>query len=268
LTGSAQPTKPDPVPTAQRVPSTGAGDALGAERAFKYLDIITAIFITALLVSNLVASKSASLWGWTVGVGIFVFPISYIFGDVLTEVYGYARSRRVIWTGFASVAVASLILFLCDIAPPSPDFQSQEAFHLILGQSPLVLVASLTAYSVGEFCNSLVMAKMKVWTEGRHLWARTIGSTVVGEAVDSVVFYPLAFGVLPRLLGFNGAAWPWALIAAIMVNNYFLKVAVEVAFTPITYRLVSFLKRAEGVDVYDRETDFSPFQWRLSGRAR
>lgn len=238
----------------------------GEERAFKYLDVITSVFITALLVSNLVASKSASLWGWTVGVGIFVFPISYIFGDVLTEVYGYARSRRVIWMGFTSVAVASLILFLCDIAPPSPSFQHQEAFHLILGQSPLVLAASLIAYFAGEFCNSFVMAKMKIWTQGRHLWARTIGSTVVGEAVDSVVFYPLAFGVFPRLLGFEGAAWPWALVGAIMVSNYALKVGVEVVFTPITYRLVGWLKRAEGVDVYDTDTDFSPFRWRLRRR--
>jgi uncharacterized integral membrane protein (TIGR00697 family) len=235
----------------------------GEERAFKYLDVITSIFITALLVSNLVASKSASLWGWTVGVGIFVFPISYIFGDILTEVYGYARSRRVIWMGFTSVGVASVILFLCDIAPPSESFAHQEAFHIILGQSPLVLAASLVAYFVGEFCNSFVMAKMKVWTAGRHLWARTIGSTVVGEAVDSVVFYPLAFGLLPRLLGFEEAAWPWALVGAILVSNYILKVGVEVVCTPLTYKLVAFLKRAEGVDIYDIDTDFNPFRWRL-----
>jgi uncharacterized integral membrane protein (TIGR00697 family) len=232
-------------------------------QSFKYLDLITAVFITALLTSNLVASKSSELFGWTIGVGIFIFPISYIFGDVLTEVYGYERSRRVIWMGFLSVGLASLIFFLCDIAPPSPSFQHQDAFHTILGQSPLVLAASLIAYFVGEFCNSYVMAKMKIWTQGRQLWMRTIGSTVVGEAVDSAVFYPLAFWVFPMLFGFSEAVWPWAMVGAILVNNYILKVLVEVLFTPITYALVGFLKRSEGVDVFDTDTNFSPFKLRL-----
>ena len=224
-----------------------------------YLDIITAVFITALLTSNLVASKTSTMFGFTVGVGIFIFPISYIFGDILTEVYGYRRSRRVIWLGFGAVGFASLIFFLCDLAPPATGFKHQAAFHTILGQSPLILMASLTAYVVGEFCNSFVLARMKVWSEGKHLWMRTIGSTVVGEGVDSLIFYPLAFAWLPMLFGFDEAVWSWSLVASVMVNNYILKVLVETLFTPVTYRIVAFLKRVEGIDHYDRDTNFSPF---------
>jgi uncharacterized integral membrane protein (TIGR00697 family) len=232
----------------------------GPDAGPRYLDVITAVFITALLTSNLVASKTAVLFGFTIGVGIFVFPVSYIFGDVLTEVYGYQRSRRVIWMGFGSVAIAALIFHVCDIAPPAPGFAHQDAFHTILGQSPFVLLASVTAYLVGEFCNSFVMAKMKIWSQGRHLWLRTIGSTIVGEGVDSLIFYPLAFRVFPSLFGFEAAVWGWDLVLAVMVNNYLLKVAVEAAFTPVTYALVRFLKRGEGLDVYDVDTDFSPFR--------
>ena len=226
---------------------------------FRYLDIVTAVFITALITSNLVASKTSQVFGFTFGVGIFVFPVSYIFGDILTEVYGYRRARRVIWMGFASAGLAALIFYLCDIAPPAPGFKHQKAFHIILGQMPFILAASLTAYFVGEFCNSYVMAKMKIWTEGRHLWMRTIGSTVVGEGVDSLIFYPLAFGLFPLLLGFQGFVWPVSKIIEVLIVNYFLKVGVEVLFTPITYLLVHKLKQAEGVDVYDYDTDFNPF---------
>lgn len=225
----------------------------------RYLDVLTAIFITTLLACNVVSSKTASFAGMTVGVGIFVFPISYVLGDVLTEVYGYRRSRRVIWLGFASAAMASVIFFFCDIAPPSPEYLHQQAFHAVVGQSPFVLAASLAAYFAGEFCNSYVLAKMKIWSAGRLLWMRTIGSTVVGEAVDSLVFYPIAFGIAPRLLGFSEGAWSWPLIGRVMVANYVLKVLVEVVLTPITYRVVALLKRAEGVDVYDYDTDFNPF---------
>jgi len=228
--------------------------------SFRYLDAITAVFITALLTSNLVASKTASLMGFTIGVGIFVFPISYIFGDILTEVYGYARSRRVIWLGFGSVGLAAVIFHFSTIAPPAPGFQHQQAYEVILGQSPFVLVASMTAYFIGEFCNSYVMAKMKLLTKGKHLWARTIGSTVVGEGVDSVIFYPLAFVLLPSLFGLTQAVWPWALALTVMLNNYVLKVFLEAAFTPMTYKLVNFLKRAEGIDHFDHDTNFNPFR--------
>lgn len=233
-----------------------------ARRSYRYLDVITAVFITALLVSNLVASKSADVFGFTIGVGIFVFPISYVIGDILTEVYGYSRSRRVIWLGFGCVGLAGVIFLLCDLAPPSSTFRHQEAFHVILGQSPFVLAASMTSYFAGEFCNSFVMAKMKIWTRGRHLWTRTIGSTIVGEGVDSVLFYPLAFWLLPWLFGATESIWAASAIVAVMVNNYVLKVGVEVVLTPVTYRVVGFLKRAEQEDFYDRDTNFNPFRVR------
>lgn len=225
----------------------------------RYLDAITAVFITALVASNIVSPKTITLGGLTMGVGVFIFPLSYIFGDVLTEVYGYRRSRRVIWLGFGSAALASLIFLICDRLPPSPAFAHQQAFHTILGPSPLVFAASLTAYALGEFCNSYVLAKLKIWSSGRHLWLRTIGSTIIGEAVDSAVFYPLAFLVLPLLVGMHEASWPWAQVQAVMLTNYVLKVLVEVVFTPVTYQIVAQLKRAEGLDVYDRDTNFSPF---------
>lgn len=228
----------------------------------RYLDVITAVFITALLVSNLVAAKTALIFGFPIGVGIFVFPISYIFGDILTEVYGYAASRRVIWLGFGSVGLAATIFVACVAAPPAPGFEHQEAFATILGQSPYVLAASMIAYFFGEFCNSYVLAKMKIWSRGKHLWMRTIGSTVVGEGVDSLIFYPLAFALLPRLFGFEEAIWPWALVVSVMVNNYLLKVLIETLATPITYVLVRKLKQGEGIDVYDTNTAFSPFRFR------
>lgn len=228
-------------------------------RPYRYLDVITAIFITALITSNLVASKTTVLFGFTIGVGIFIFPISYIFGDILTEVYGYRASRRVIWMGFASAGMASLIFYLCDIAPPAPGFKNQDAFHTILGQTPYILAASLIAYFVGEFCNSYVLAKMKIWSQGRHLWMRTIGSTIIGEGVDSLLFYPLAFAIFPRLFQFPQAVWGWNLVFAVMVGNFVLKVLVEIVFTPVTYALVSYLKRVEQVDVYDTHTNFNPF---------
>lgn len=230
-------------------------------KATRYLDLLTAVFITALLVSNLVAAKTTVLMGYTIGVGIFVFPVSYIFGDVLTEVYGYKASRRVIWLGFASVGLAATIFQLCVRATPAPGFANQAAFETILGQSPFVLVASMVAYFIGEFCNSFVLAKMKVMTRGRHLWSRTIGSTIVGEAVDSAIFYPLAFFVLPSLAGFAAGVWALEDVKSVLINNYFLKVIIEVVATPVTYLLVGALKRAEGVDVYDTHTDFNPFQF-------
>jgi len=236
-----------------------------AARSYRYLDVITAVFITALITSNLVASKTALLFGFPIGVGIFVFPISYIFGDILTEVYGYKRSRRVIWLGFASAALAAVIFYLCDIAPAAPGFKNQDAFHTILGQTPFILAASLIAYFVGEFCNSYVMAKLKIWSQGKHLWMRTIGSTVVGEGIDSLLFYPLAFFLFPLLLGFEKAVWAGSMVVAVMINHYILKVLLEVLFTPCTYLLVAALKRAEGCDVYDYETNFSPFQLDVDG---
>ena len=225
----------------------------------RYLDIIAAIFITALIVSNLVASKTASLFGVTVGVGVFVFPVSYIVGDVLTEVYGYSAPRRVIWIGFGAAAFAALVFLAADLVPPSPSYRHQAAFHAILGQSPYVLVASLAAYWAGEFCNSYVLAKLKVLSRGRWLWTRTIGSTVVGQAVDSLIFYPCAFFLLPILFRFPEGVWSGGQLVAVMVGNYVIKVGVEAVCTPVTYKVVALLKRTEGIDVYDRHTNFNPF---------
>ena len=221
---------------------------------YRYFDLIVGVFVTALIASNLVASKRAMVGGYVIGCGILVFPISYIFGDVLTEVYGYARSRRVIWIGFACAALTAGLFAVSDWMPPDTSWHGQEAFHAVLGQLPRVVAASLTAYVVGEFANSFVLAKMKVLTGGKHLWMRTIGSTLVGQLVDSAVFYPLAF------LGTEG--WTLALVARVGWNNYLLKVALETLFTPLTYVVVNFLKREEREDVFDTETDFNPLKLR------
>jgi uncharacterized integral membrane protein (TIGR00697 family) len=218
---------------------------------YRYFDLIVGVFVTALITSNLVSAKVAEVGGHKIGCGIFVFPISYIFGDVLTEVYGYARSRRVIWIGFLSAALASLVFYVADVMPPAHDWPHQSAFHTILGQLPRVVSASLVAYVIGEFANSFVLAKLKVATGGKHLWVRTIGSTVVGQLIDSAVFYPLAF--------YGGAdGWPLSLVVEVAINNYLIKCAVEALFTPLTYVVVGRLKRAENEDVFDVETDFNP----------
>lgn len=222
-------------------------------QSFRYLDWIVGIFVTVLLVSNLVGPKVAQIGPFTMGAGIFLFPIDYIFGDVLTEVYGYAYSRRVIWIGFGSALLASVVFFIVDAMPPAAGYHGQEAFHSVLGQFPRIVAASLVAYLIGEFSNSVVLARLKVRTQGRHLWMRTIGSTLVGEAIDSAVFYPLAF------LG----AWSPDLVLRVAITNYLIKVIVEVLFTPLTYFVVNTLKRIEGVDHFDRETDFNPLQLKV-----
>jgi hypothetical protein len=233
---------------------------------YRFFDLIVGVFVTALITSNLVSAKVAevgpfaSLGPWKIGCGIFVFPISYIFGDVLTEVYGYARSRRVIWIGFACAALASLVFWLADVMRPAPDWPHQTAFHTVLGQLPRVVAASLVAYVFGEFANSFVLARLKVLTQGRHLWVRTIGSTVVGQGIDSVVFYPLAFAQVAAL-GLDG--WTWSQVTEVALNNYLIKCAVETTFTPITYVVVGGLKRAENEDVFDDNTDFNPLRFKV-----
>ncbi|MBL8600614.1 MAG: queuosine precursor transporter [Myxococcales bacterium] len=220
---------------------------------FRYFDLIVGIFVTSLITSNIVSAKVALVGGVTMGCGIFVFPVSYIFGDVLTEVYGYARSRRVIWIGFLSAALASLVFWLADLMPPAPTWHGQAAFHSVLGQLPRVVAASLVAYVIGEFVNSFVLARLKVLTQGRHLWVRTIGSTIFGQLVDSLVFYPLAF------LG----EWPLSLVLSVAFHNYLVKCAVETCFTPLTYLVVNHIKKTEQIDVFDRDTDFSPLKLRV-----
>lgn len=221
-------------------------------RVYKYYDLMMAAFVTVLLCADVIGvSKRGTVFGYEFGVGILFFPLSYVFGDVLTEVYGYARSRRVIWAGFGALAFASLMSFVVVSLPPAPSWPHQSAYEIAFGNTWRIAMSSLLAFWAGEFTNSFVLAKMKINTQGRFLWTRTIGSTVAGEAVDSLIFYPLAFW------GMRG--WTPQLIFTVMATNYMLKVLWEVLATPITYRVVNFLKRVEHEDYYDRDTDFNPF---------
>jgi queuosine precursor transporter len=213
-----------------------------------------AAFVTVLLCANLIgAAKVARLWGVTFGAGVLFFPISYVFGDVLTEVYGYARARKVVWAGFGALIFAAFMSWAILAFPPAPGWPHQPAYEAVFGATPRIVLASLVAYFCGEFCNSYVLAKMKLKTSGRLLWTRTIGSTIAGELVDSLIFYPLAF------LG----VWTTDQVVRVLVSNYLLKVGWEAVMTPFTYRIVNALKRAEHEDYYDRDTNFTPFS--LSG---
>jgi uncharacterized integral membrane protein (TIGR00697 family) len=221
-------------------------------RPYRYYDLVMAAFVTVLLCANVIgAAKRAQLFGYTFGAGVVFFPISYVFGDILTEVYGYARARKVVWAGFGALFFAAFMSFAVLAFPPAADWPHQEAYQTVFGNTPRIALASLVAYFCGEFCNSYVLAKMKLMTQGRWLWARTIGSTIVGEGVDSLVFYPLAF------LGAPG--WTTQQVLSVLVSNYVLKVGWEAAMTPFTYRVVNLLKRAEHEDYFDRDTRFTPF---------
>jgi uncharacterized integral membrane protein (TIGR00697 family) len=227
------------------------------KRRYKYFDLIMAAFVAVLLCSNLIGVPKVSyinlpyIGQYIYGAGVLFFPISYFFGDVLTEVYGYKRSRRVIWAGFGAMVFASIMSYIVTSLPAAPTMsaEQQAAVNSIFGQTWRITLASLTAFWLGEFANSYVLAKMKVLTDGKHLWTRTIGSTIAGEAVDSLIFYPVAF------LG----TWSNEQVVSVMIGNYFIKVMWEVIATPVTYRFVAFLKRAEHEDYYDRDTDFNPF---------
>ena len=227
-------------------------------RAFKYYDLVMVAFVTILVCSNLIgpakiAQIDAPLLGTlTFGAGVLFFPISYVFGDILTEVYGYARSRRVIWAGFAALAFASVMAWVIVQLPPAPFWHNQPAYETAFGSTWRIALASLVAFACGEFVNSFVLAKMKILTEGRWLWTRTIGSTIFGEAVDSTLFYPLAFygtGIIPD-----------DKLPLVMLAQFVTKVGVEVIFTPLTYKIVAWLKAVEHEDYYDRKTDFNPFR--------
>jgi len=220
------------------------------KRQYKYYDFIMAIFVTVLLCSNLIGP--AKIWtfsGFSFGAGILFFPISYLFGDILTEVYGYARARKVVWAGFGALVFASLMSWVVLALPPAPGWTGQEAHEVVFSSTPRIVFASIFAYWVGEFSNSYVMAKMKIWTNGRFLWTRTIGSTIVGTGIDSAIFYPVAF------LGI----WTTEQVIAVMLGNYALKVLWETLATPFTYKIVGFLKRIEHEDYYDHDTNFTPF---------
>lgn len=219
-------------------------------RRYRYYDLVMASFVTVLLCADVIGvTKVCSVAGLSFGAGVLFFPISYLFGDILTEVYGYARSRKVIWAGFGALIFASFMSWVIRVLPPAPDWPYQAAYEAMFDQTPRIVVASLTAFWAGEFANSYVLAKLKLLTRGRFLWTRTIGSTIVGEAVDSMIFYPVAF------LGF----WTPSLLLQVMVANYTIKVLWEAAATPLTYKIVNFLKRAEQEDYYDRDTNFNPF---------
>jgi len=221
-----------------------------ATRNFKYYDLRDAAFVTVLLCSNLIGpSKLGELWGFTFAAGVLFFPFSYIFGDVLTEVYGYSRARKVIWAGFAAQIFASLMSMVVLAFPPAPGWTHQAALETAFGAAPRIMLASVVAYWAGEFVNSYILAKMKVLTQGRMLWARTIGSTLFGQLVDSLVFYPLAFWGL----------WDTDQLLVVLFTGCAIKTGWEALMTPFTYKLVAFLKKHEGVDVYDTDTDFNPF---------
>jgi len=224
---------------------------------YRYYEFVMAAFVTVLICSNLIGPAKIAQFDLpllgvvTFGAGVLFFPISYVFGDILTEVYGYARARRVIWAGFAGLGFASLMATVVVALPPAPFWTHQAAYEVAFGNAPRIVAASMVAYFCGEFVNSYVLAKMKIATRGRWLWTRTIGSTIAGEAVDSALFYPLAF--------YGAGIIPDDKLPLVMAAQFVTKVGVEVLLTPVTYKIVNFLKRAEQVDHYDRGTDFSPF---------
>ena len=223
-------------------------------RNFRFYDLIMAAFVTVIIATNMIgAEKVVTVFGFTFGGGILFFPISYFFNDILTEVYGYARSRKVVWAGFISLFFAMIMAQIIVALPPANGWIHQQAYEVVYGQTPRIVVASLIAFLCGEFANSYVLAKMKVFFNGRYLWTRTIGSTVAGEAVDTLIFYPAAF------LGF----WSGSLLIQVMIMNYLIKVAWEIFATPLTYKIVGFLKSAENEDYYDRDTNFTPFSMKL-----
>ena len=232
-------------------------DALSSHR-FKYYDFAMAAFVAILICSNLIgAAKLVQIFefkigSWNVGMfgaGILFFPLSYVLGDVLTEVYGYARARRVVWAGFAAVLFMAFMAWVVVSMPPAPGWEGQAAYEAVFGLTPRIVLASMIAFWAGELSNAFVMARMKVASGGKHLWQRTIGSTIVGQGVDSLLFYPIAF------LG----VWSTTQVLTVLATNYLLKVLWEAFLTPVTYRVVAALKKAEGVDVYDKETAFTPF---------
>jgi len=224
---------------------------------YRYYDLIMAAFVTVLVCSNLIGPAKITqievpIFGLlTFGAGVLFFPISFVFGDILTEVYGYAASRRVIWAGFAALTFASFMAWMIVALPAAPFWHNQEAYEIAFGSAWRISLAGLIAFAAGEFVNSVILAKMKIWTQGRWLWTRTIGSTIFGEGVDSIIFYPLAFygtGIIPD-----------DKLPLVVLAQFVAKVGVEVVLTPVTYKVVAWLKKVENEDYYDRNTDFNPF---------
>ncbi|MEK7623083.1 MAG: queuosine precursor transporter [Patescibacteria group bacterium] len=217
----------------------------------RFLQFISALFVTCLIISNIIAVKIGAFGSYFLPVAVILFPLTYVIGDVLTEVYGYAVARRVIWTGFLCNLVAVLAIWISIQIPAAPFFPNQDAFATILGFTPRLLAASFVAYLIGQFANSAVLAKLKVKTGGKHLWSRTIGSTIVGEGLDSLIFIVLAFA----------GTMPGNVIGTLVLTQWAFKVLFETVATPVTYAAVGYLKRKEGIDVYDRDTSFSPVKF-------
>ena len=218
------------------------------QKSYKYLGSISVFFVSVLLISNVASTKIVDFGWFTFDGGTLLFPLSYIFGDILTEVYGYRNSRQVIWLGFFSALMMSVIFIVVGKLPSAPGWNNQAAYDVILGLTPRIVFASLIAYACGEFSNSFILAKMKIWTHGKWLWTRTIGSTIIGEFVDSMLFISIAFfGILPI-----------PLLVTLIISNYIFKTGVEVLFTPITYKIIGFLKKNEQEDYYDINTNFNP----------
>jgi queuosine precursor transporter len=225
-----------------------------AIHTFRHFDIVMAAFVAILLLSNIIgAAKLATIGGFTFGAGILFFPISYVIGDVLTEVYGYARARRCVWVGFGALIFMAFMSYVVVAMPPAEGWPNQGAYEAVFGSTWRIVFASVVAFWAGEFVNSLVLAKMKIWTRGKDLWMRTIGSTIFGQGVDSLIFYPVAF------LGI----WNTAQVITVMMTNWLLKILWEVVLTPVTYAVVGALKRSEGVDIFDEGTDFTPFKTQI-----
>jgi len=224
---------------------------------FRYFDFVMVAFVVVLLLSNVIGAEKRSfvtlpgIGPWPFGAGILFFPISYVIDDILTEVYGFARARRAIWAGFAALLFMAVMEWTVVHLPVAEGWTGQPAYERVFGSGWRIIFASIAAFFVGDFLNSVVLARMKIWTAGKHLWTRTIGSTVVGEGADSLIFYPLAF--------YGMADWPASALLAVMLSQFILKVGWEVVLTPVTYAVVGWLKRREGVDVYDVGTDFTPF---------
>lgn len=221
----------------------------------RYFPILAGLFVGVLMISQVTAVKPVVIGVAFTGADL-IFPLSYLLGDVLTEVYGFARSRLVIWTGLAANLLMSAAVWAVGQMPGEPEWVAaggQQAWDMLLGLAPRIAIASLLAYTVGEFLNSYVLSKLKVATKGRYLWLRTIGSSLIGQGVDTLIFFPVAYA----------GEWSWSLIFQIMAVAYGIKVGVEVLLTPLTYAVVTYLKRVSGVDVYDYDTKFNPFQIRL-----
>ena len=275
---------PDPAAAFDDDPDDGVQATSHAPVTFRYYEFVMAAFVAILLLSNIIGAAKltfveVSWWpdGWwpapegifIYGAGILFFPLGYVIGDILTEIYGFARARRVIWTGFAAMIFLAFMSYVVVSLPPFDGWECagsaslepqggaaavpgeicQQTYESVFGSTWRIVVASITAFWAGEFVNSYVMAKMKVWTKGKALWSRTIGSTVVGQGVDSLIFYPIAFWGI----------WSTQAVLTVMVTNWLLKVLWEALLTPVTYAVVARLKKAEGVDLYDTDTDFSPF---------